>query len=454
MYRKTRERGQSLVIIALGIMAFVAILALVLDGANAYAARRQAQNAADAGALAGATYMCKNHDQAGGALQAQTYAVTNGAVDPPQVYASLDAGLVVVTATVQRDTFFAGAIGFSEVTPRAVAAAECRNPGAGVLPVAWSCRATAEGGVIPPGEDCTMKVNPDPENDPYDPAYMYIIMDSVKVKKDKLHDPACDPDRVDPLPTECLMDTSDIVCYDEYTPEQYAAGDCEVPSDYVGEKIDCDIDNDCTNELMTGGARAWLDLDGAPGGGASELVGWITNPASLPTIYVHDWLPSEVSVTTSVFKAATSLVGKDVVLPVFNNLCDSGAPDIYYDLSPEEIEAKTEPQESCTYTQLDDIDKAGSNINYHIYSFTAFHITCIQTGKNRNTQVFAESPNAANNVKGWCNSHFAASSSYGNGSIADNDKTIEGYFVILNLGGYSGPGGWIDTGTFTVVLTR
>ncbi len=57
VHKLKREDGQSLVIVALGMVAFIAILALVIDGGNAYAAKRQAQNAADAGALAGAQYM-------------------------------------------------------------------------------------------------------------------------------------------------------------------------------------------------------------------------------------------------------------------------------------------------------------------------------------------------------------------------------------------------------------
>ena len=65
-HKYNSERGQSLVLVVLGFLAFIAILALVLDGGNAYAAKRQAQNAADAGALAGATFMCKNNDEAGG----------------------------------------------------------------------------------------------------------------------------------------------------------------------------------------------------------------------------------------------------------------------------------------------------------------------------------------------------------------------------------------------------
>ena len=467
-HKMKREFGQSLVIVALGLVAFVAILALVIDGANAYAARRSAQNAADSGALAGAQYMCQHINEAGvtqAAIQiAQEYAGYNDADDYAAVYASLSEATVIVTATVTKDTFFAGVIGYDTISPRAVAEAACRNPGAGVLPVAWSCRATADEGIIAPGEECAMKINYDPDTDPnrYNPENLYILMDSVKVKKDKLHDPACDPDKVDPLPEECLMDTSDLVCYDEYPTD--GNGDfispCEVPSDYVGEKIDCDINNDCIDELKTGGARAWLDLAGGNGGGAADLIGWISNPDAVPEINCHDWLPSIVAVSTSVFRAATGLVGQDVVLPVFNNMCPTGSPDIYHELSPEELAAGTEPQELCTYTQLDNLDKTGSSINYHIYAFTAFHVTCVQTGKNKNNQVFAEAPEAADNPNGWCNGHYAAATNcLGEGkdktcSIDDNDKTIEGYFTVLDLGGYGGPGAWNNLGTFTVVLVR
>jgi hypothetical protein len=48
------ESGQSIVIIALMLTGLVAIAALVFDGGTAYAQRRQMQNAADAGAIAGA----------------------------------------------------------------------------------------------------------------------------------------------------------------------------------------------------------------------------------------------------------------------------------------------------------------------------------------------------------------------------------------------------------------
>jgi hypothetical protein len=428
------EKGQSLVLVALGLLAFVAILALVLDGGNAYAAKRQAQNAADAGALAGATYMCKNHDVAGGLTTAQTYAIANGAEDPPEVYASLSSGTVVVTATVTKNTFFAGVIGFTQVSPRAVAEAACRPPiGLGVLPVAWACRSTVVGGMNVPGEDCAQIKIADCGGNPYDLDCTYVLMDSVKVR-DNNKGGKCDPEVTDPNNSKYCYTQNDLVC-SAHGPDINPSYGCS----YVAPNTtDCDLNNDCVDELMTGGARSWLDLDGS-GGGASDLTSWVTGSQIPPPIPPHKWIPTENGVTTSIFHTvASSVVGKDVILPVFNNTCN-GVPNTY--VNPETLA-------QCTYGPDDDRSIASSNANFHVITFSMFHVTCVQTGKSK---VSAEPGYVYNNSKHNCNGHQEAVS---NGSIDDNDKTIEGYFKELNLGGFSGPGDWFDTGTFTVILTR
>jgi hypothetical protein len=446
---KLNENGQSLVILALGIIAFVAILALVVDGANAYAARRQAQNAADAGALAGATFMCKNHDQAGAIVQAKDYAINKNGAESADVTASLSAGTVVVTATVDKPTFFAGVLGFLNVTPRAVAAAECRPPvGMGVLPVAWACRSTVVGGMNVPGEDCAQILIDDPICDgPYDLDCTYILMDSVKVK-DNNKGGKCNPDQTDPTQSDYCYTQNDLVC-SAHGPDVDPTYNCS----YVAPNTtDCDINNDCIDELMTGGARSWLDLDGG-GGGASELSDWIVNgfPDPIPP---HKWIPEESGVATSIFHtAADAVVGEDVVLPVFNHLCDH-----YPDVS-----TITETIGACEYyLPWDNLDLASSNMNFHIITFAEFHVTCVQTGQNK---VDAETGYVFLDGNGKdCNGHAAAVNNEYNcdpnpphkceTSIDDNDKTIEGYFKDVNLGGYSGPGNWEDAGTFTVVLTK
>ena len=423
--KKYTESGQSMVIIALGLVAFVAMLALVLDGANAYAAKRQAQNAADAGALAGATYMCKNKDQAGGITQATDYAINRNGASSADVVASLNAGTVVVTATVERNTFFAGVIGFSQLAPRAVAAAACRPPiGLGVLPVAWSCRANA--GNLP-GDDCVQKIFPDcsPSHNPYDLNCTYIVMDSVKVKGHG----NCTPDPNNP--GYCI--NQDIQCAQPIGTPPNCVPD---PNDIAQGKISCDINGDCIDELFTGGSRAWLNLDGG-GGGANDLKNWIQFGFSAP-IPPHKWIPSENGVSTSIFQtAAQYIVGKDVVLPVFNNIC-KGIPNILAD---------PETYADCTYGAIDDLSivQGSGNTNYHVITFSAFHVTCVQTNKHSRT---AEPGYPPGNT---CLGHDAAVSI---GAIDAQDKTMEGYFKKLDLGGYGGPGSWFDAGTFTVVLTK
>jgi Putative Flp pilus-assembly TadE/G-like len=443
-----REKGQTLVLVVIGFLVFVAMMALVLDGGNAYAAKRAAQNAADAGALAGATYLCKHRNEDGVEAAAigvaEEYGVLNEAVDPPQVFVNAADASVMVTATVTRTTFFAGVIGFDEVSPVAVAEAACRPPGVGVLPVAWSCRENVEGdlecvnniGPCRPGDE----YNNDP-NDTYGLDCTYLIMDSVKVVKGH----PCDPDVVDPLDPKYCYEQNDIVCApngDDLDPVQAcdywdpAWGDPSDPTIY----IDCDVDNDCENDLMSGGARSWLDLDGG-GGGAQELKDWITGAEDPPEIEVHTWVPEQSGVATSLFHTtADILVGKEIILPVFNKDCEGLPADI---TDPETNNACN----AWTEDQYVDYDSMNSTHNFHIISFSAFHVTCVQTTKNKS--VYEAGYQIGNHKT--CYGHDAAVDA---GVIDDNDKSIEGYFIRDMMGGYGGPGDWFDTGTFTVVLVR
>lgn len=88
MSRKDRERGQSILIIAIIVMVLLALVALVVDVGNAYAHRRMVQNAVDAAALAGARMLAfrgateplkavTHHEVA---LAVYTYAKENGLV--------------------------------------------------------------------------------------------------------------------------------------------------------------------------------------------------------------------------------------------------------------------------------------------------------------------------------------------------------------------------------------
>jgi Flp pilus assembly protein TadG len=71
--------GQILVIFALGLTAFIFVLALILDGGRVYAERRRAQNAADAAATAGAAVL--NHLSPAASLGAVQAAACKAAFD-------------------------------------------------------------------------------------------------------------------------------------------------------------------------------------------------------------------------------------------------------------------------------------------------------------------------------------------------------------------------------------
>ncbi len=74
------ESGQALVVFAVLLVGLVAMLALVLDGGSIYLSRRRMQNAADAGAMAGARVLAGNGSTAEVTAAAQDYAITrNGA---------------------------------------------------------------------------------------------------------------------------------------------------------------------------------------------------------------------------------------------------------------------------------------------------------------------------------------------------------------------------------------
>lgn len=70
------QRGQILVLFALGAVAMIAMVGLVLDGGGAYAQRRQLQNGADVAALAGANAYINTS----GSVGARTTAARNAAI--------------------------------------------------------------------------------------------------------------------------------------------------------------------------------------------------------------------------------------------------------------------------------------------------------------------------------------------------------------------------------------
>jgi hypothetical protein len=117
------QRGQILVQVAIMVGVLFAFVALALDGGNIYAGRRRMQNAADAGALAGAREICFG-DPALVTTTAREYAIDRNDAQSARVDV-LDDYTVTVVASQTLDTFFAGVIGINVANVRGEAAAAC-----------------------------------------------------------------------------------------------------------------------------------------------------------------------------------------------------------------------------------------------------------------------------------------------------------------------------------------
>lgn len=363
-------RGQSMVTVAILLFVFIGMLALVLDGGYAYLQRRAAQTAADAGALAGAREYCLGDDIDLAINTALEYALNrNTAIEAE---ASIDAdGIVTVQTHIPFTTFFGQVLGQPTITSSAIAAAGCFVPGAavGILPVAWNCSPPIEG-FPSDSNDCEILYEK-----------LYVIMDSK---------------------------TSDDDFYCQDPPN----------SGFPEGTLDCDYDDDGVNDLLAGGDRSWLDLDGG-GGGSSELVDWI-NGGFDGTTKIHTWYGGQSGVANDVFQAAAGRVGDYVLFPVFDAYCDQ----------PGAL-----PEVSCPdlYHPIDTTVPSGgaSTLYYHVISFANFYITCVDAPPY-----------------GPCPGHEAA-------GLPVNVKTIEGYFVKKIPPGLSGkPGGGKDAGAYTLYLIQ
>ena len=317
------QHGQSLILVTLLLVALVGMLALVLDGGNTYLMRRAAQNAADAGALAGARELCVNQDPVLAEAVALEYAKDRNRASEAIVTIALDT--VEVSTEIEFDTVFGSVLGRPSITAAAAAAAGCFRPGSaeGVLPVAWNCHP-------PAGESDSETCNIE-----YGPDHPYIIMDNGKTDQD-------------------------LYCQDPPN------------SGTPVNSLDCDIDNDGYNDALEGGDRSWLDLDGG-GGGAADLKEWILEGYG-PTIPIHTWLPGQTGTVGSAFDAFEDprVLGTNRLVPVYNNLC-KGDP--------------WAPGSECTGGPDSDEDRivtvnAQDPKYYHVISFAIFHISCVWSGGN------------------------------------------------------------------------
>ncbi|HOG45677.1 MAG TPA: pilus assembly protein TadG-related protein [Anaerolineae bacterium] len=149
--RRRWERGQTLIVVAVLIVVLVAFLGFVIDGGNAYAQRRQMQNAADAAALAGAQKLAGTEGEVDEAARvaisavAQQYAKSNGA---ESCDTSIDGTHVTVVVSKTVSTYFVPVIGIHELTVGAAARAGVYKVTGAVLPLTIEERPTTVDGEV------------------------------------------------------------------------------------------------------------------------------------------------------------------------------------------------------------------------------------------------------------------------------------------------------------------
>ncbi|MHB1295730.1 MAG: pilus assembly protein TadG-related protein [Anaerolineae bacterium] len=136
----SNERGQILVIVAIGMVVLLGFLALAVDVGMNYQSRRNMQNAADAGALAGAQALCRGESVSDAIAAAEAARARNGGSGPtPEITEAT--GVVSVTAEITSDTFFAGAgvTKVDEMYAHASAKAQCgcSSGACGLWPIAF-----------------------------------------------------------------------------------------------------------------------------------------------------------------------------------------------------------------------------------------------------------------------------------------------------------------------------
>ncbi len=420
------NKGQSLVLVALMLFALIGMLALILDGGNAYLKRRQAQTAADAGALAGVRELCLGTPALANSVAIE-YAENRNYENQPD--AEIDAIPTVVNANRMRveanvtyDTFFASIFNIDRPTVWAIAEAACFSAtyGEGVLPVVWSCREPVDGW---PGDSssCQQQRISESELDTYlltpdviQPE-LYVVMDSESLN-------------------------SDLNCKEDY------------PDDPNLGEIWCDFDGDNESDWLAGGSRSWVDLDGdqsgddCPGGsGSGELVDWILNGYDCE-INQHTWIPTKTGNMGNVFEAAycrwipesetyapcPDHHGLDkplVIIPVNDDFCSDGDPRVFCN-----DRVHSDPLD-LVYLG------SGNQPHYHLKTFVAFYITCVRLSVNK--------------PEGSCPGIERAKELNPGVFLGMGYKSIEGYFLEGEFSGIGGRGDPnIDTGLVTIFLDR
>ena len=283
------ERGQILVIVAVGLIAIIAMVALVVDGGFAWAKQRDTQNAADASAEAGATILMQN---VAGVSPAKTDADVAAAVSQ----AATENGTTVDVA------YYTNIDGALLTSGGAVTASE-------------GSAAQVGGGVIPPGAHGVRAVN----TQDFD-TFLAGIMGFNEVTS-----------REDATAVTGYLEG---IC-------SAAAGCNLLPVTFPVTVFDCDGTNSVVYQSppsfwpnpsavtvvplcssSSSGNVGWIDWS-PTGGGASELIAAITTPSNPALNWPNWYYATQTGGPDNVEAAMRTWDGQVVMIPLFDNTCDA-----------------------------------------------------------------------------------------------------------------------------------
>jgi Flp pilus assembly protein TadG len=309
-----KERGQVLVLFSLMLVVFIGVLALVLDGGMGYLYRRQAQNAADAGALAAASIYCGNTFNAAMArTEAERYATVHNRATSALVTIDTVTKEIRVTASVEGDTFFGSIFNIDRMNATASASARCFTPvyGKGMLPMAYFCQDYKPGSQ---SKDCGV----------------------------------------------AFGEGNEVVF-----------GNSEPDSKDCGITINCvDLNGDgITDNFYDSSSRGWIDLSGD----GDQIKSVIANGYNGPAVYPKLWVKESSGAMTVAFSEIQTLLTNakagspprnyvEFYVPVFDKFCADWPDTINKCLQPgDDVRAKT-----------------GKGDFYRIAGVAKFRVTCVR----------------------------------------------------------------------------
>ncbi len=199
--------------------------------------------------------------------------------------------------------------------------------------------------------------------------------------------------------------------------------EAEPPPGEIVTYVDCDIDGNGEDDLdlLSGGNRSWLNMDG-DSGNADELMEWIED-GYYESISIHTWFGGTEGAVNKIYQDIdTYLLNAKVIVPVFDQICDVLPSD--------------EDDNPCKdlWHEEDQVVPSNTYKDYfHVISFALFKITCVDYGGQSNCPLHEH---VAEDLPPQGQQFFS----------------VEGCFLDNFDPGLGGGGGEVDTGPFIVYL--